>query len=99
RDATVTGVQTCALPISDLIEYTARAVRQAAEDVEVYLSIQTNGALLDDRMVGALAEHQIHIGVSLDGGPAAHDRHRRYRSGRGRSEERRVGREGRWRRR
>ena len=46
-------------------------------------STQTNGALLDARMLDALAGHGVRIGVSLDGPPEQHDRHRRHRDGRG----------------
>ncbi|OJF10086.1 FxsB family cyclophane-forming radical SAM/SPASM peptide maturase [Couchioplanes caeruleus] len=46
-------------------------------------STQTNGALLDAPMLAALAAHGVRIGVSLDGPPEHHDRHRRHRDGRG----------------
>ncbi|WP_430788419.1 FxsB family cyclophane-forming radical SAM/SPASM peptide maturase [Actinoplanes sp. G11-F43] len=45
--------------------------------------IQTNGILLDDRYLEIFHEHRVHVGVSLDGGAAANDRHRVYVSGRG----------------
>ncbi|MFI5493451.1 FxsB family cyclophane-forming radical SAM/SPASM peptide maturase [Actinoplanes sp. NPDC051859] len=44
---------------------------------------QTNGALLTAGMLAALAAQQVRIGVSLDGPPSQHDRHRRHRDGRG----------------
>ncbi|BCJ53505.1 hypothetical protein Asp14428_49800 [Actinoplanes sp. NBRC 14428] len=46
-------------------------------------STQTNGALLDDAMLEALGAYGVRIGVSLDGPPEQHDRHRRHRNGRG----------------
>ncbi|MEV4704582.1 FxsB family cyclophane-forming radical SAM/SPASM peptide maturase [Actinoplanes sp. NPDC049316] len=55
-----------------------RAVVPAAR-----FSTQTNGALLDTRMRDALAGLGVRIGVSLDGTPGQHDRHRRHRDGRG----------------
>lgn len=46
-------------------------------------SIQTNGLLLDSAMVELLTEFDAEIGVSLDGGRVANDRHRRRRNGSG----------------
>jgi len=57
----------------------ARATIASAVD----LSLQTNGVLLTEDMLGCLATHRIRVGVSLDGGPGATDRHRSYPSGRG----------------
>ena len=45
--------------------------------------MQTNGALLDTKMLGRLREHGVTVGVSLDGTPTDNDRHRRYADGRG----------------
>jgi uncharacterized protein len=45
-------------------------------------SLQTNGVLLDEPTLRALRDHEVHIGVSLDGGRRDHDRHRRYADGR-----------------
>jgi uncharacterized protein len=47
------------------------------------LTVQSNGVLLDEPLLDVLGEHEISVAVSLDGGPAAHDRHRRYPNGRG----------------
>ena len=44
---------------------------------------QTNGVLLNEQMLDLLAGHQVRIGVSVDGRPADHDRHRRHRNGTG----------------
>lgn len=41
--------------------------------------IQTNGTLLTDELAGFLAERRFHVGFSLDGPAAIHDRHRRLR--------------------
>jgi uncharacterized protein len=46
-------------------------------------AIQTNGILLDDRFLELFHEYGVRVGVSVDGGPAATDRHRRYANGRG----------------
>lgn len=45
-------------------------------------SVQTNGVLLDERMLTALAGNGISVGVSLDGDATATDRHRGYADGR-----------------
>jgi uncharacterized protein len=47
------------------------------------LVVQTNATRLDRVMLDVLARHDIRVGVSLDGGQEATDRHRRYPGGRG----------------
>jgi uncharacterized protein len=47
------------------------------------LAAQTNGVFLDDAMLRTLAAHEIRLGISIDGGPEANDRHRRYANGKG----------------
>ncbi|WP_105975134.1 FxsB family cyclophane-forming radical SAM/SPASM peptide maturase [Streptomyces geranii] len=49
------------------------------------LTLQTNGLRLteDPALLPVLARYGVRIGVSLDGTPAAHDRHRRRPDGRG----------------
>jgi uncharacterized protein len=49
----------------------------------IEFGIQTNGVLLDEAAVAMLVENDIAAGVSLDGAPADHDRHRRTPGGRG----------------
>ncbi|MCF2526707.1 FxsB family cyclophane-forming radical SAM/SPASM peptide maturase [Yinghuangia soli] len=67
-----------------LITRLAEAVRRAVPDyTQVSLAIQTNGLLLDDASLDALYALGVSVGVSLDGGEAANDRHRRYADGRG----------------
>ncbi len=46
------------------------------------LRVHTNGVLLDDRVLDVFAEHDVKVGVSLDGDRVANDRHRRYADGR-----------------
>jgi uncharacterized protein len=66
------------------VDHAARAFRAAVPaGVQVDLSMQTNGVLLDDRVLRVLHQHGIRVGVSLDGGRRAHDRHRRYANGTG----------------
>jgi uncharacterized protein len=69
----------------------AARIRQAAAGLRaavpagtrLELGIQTNGVLLDAELLGVLSEHQIRVGVSIDGDEVSHDRHRRHRDGRG----------------
>ncbi len=46
------------------------------------LRIHTNGVLLNERFCALFAEHQVKVGISIDGDRAANDRHRRYADGR-----------------
>jgi uncharacterized protein len=46
------------------------------------LRIHTNGVLLSNELCELFAEHQVKVGISLDGDRAANDRHRRYADGR-----------------
>ncbi|HEX6525990.1 MAG TPA: FxsB family cyclophane-forming radical SAM/SPASM peptide maturase [Streptosporangiaceae bacterium] len=66
--------------ISDLIRATRKA---AGPRVTVDAKIQTNAVGLDEDYLRLFDELDIHVGVSMDGAAEAHDRHRRFRSGRG----------------
>jgi uncharacterized protein len=46
------------------------------------LRIHTNGVLLNERFCTLFSEHQVKVGISIDGDRAANDRHRRYADGR-----------------
>lgn len=66
-----------------VIERVITSIRAAAPvgaDVEV--TLQTNGTLIDDELIEVFQRHRVGVGVSVDGGRAAHDRHRRYADGR-----------------
>jgi uncharacterized protein len=68
----------------DLISYLVTAVRRAAGiGVAVDTSVQTNAVGLDESYLAMFEELGIRVGVSLDGNSEAHDRHRRFASGRG----------------
>lgn len=56
---------------------------QAPPATKVEICLQTNGTLLAPPLIDVLAEHGIGISVSVDGAAPDHDRHRRYRDGRG----------------
>ncbi|UGQ09684.1 FxsB family radical SAM/SPASM domain protein [Yinghuangia sp. ASG 101] len=69
---------------AERIEGLVAAVRREVPDTtEVSLSVQTNGVLLDEPMLDTLYDLRIAVGVSLDGGAGANDRHRRFADGRG----------------
>jgi uncharacterized protein len=66
------------------IQGLARQVRRALPaGTEAELAVQTNGTRLDRPMLDALARQRVRVGVSIDGGQVATDRHRRYPGGRG----------------
>ena len=63
-----------------------RMARRAREVVGPFLSalaMQTNAVLLDERWLPVLREHQVHVGVSLDGPREIHDAVRVDHQGRG----------------
>ncbi|MDN3353810.1 hypothetical protein [Actinomadura sp. DC4] len=66
---------------ADLIAHAVRSVRRAVP-AQVGASIQTNGVRLGAylRLLDVLG---VRVGVSLDGGAVAQDRHRRFAGGRG----------------
>jgi uncharacterized protein len=68
----------------ELISRIVGATREAAgPDVRVDARIQTNAVGLDESYLRIFREFEIRVGVSLDGDAEAHNRHRRFASGRG----------------
>lgn len=66
------------------LDWVATLLRAAVgSETRVELSVQTNGLLLDEKFLAVFAAHGIRVGVSLDGTPAGHDRHRRQSDRRG----------------
>ncbi len=67
-----------------LKEFLPRARRRLEEaGKEVRFDMTTNGVLLDEETSRFLAEWDVHVLVSLDGGPETHDRYRVFPSGKG----------------
>lgn len=64
----------------DMCSRLTRALRQV---VDLRISLQTNGMLLDDLWIDLLVKHGIFVGVSLDGPREVHDPHRVDHDGRG----------------
>jgi uncharacterized protein len=68
----------------ELIACVVRGTREAAgPGVRVDARIQTNAVGLDQAYLELFRELGIRVGISLDGTAEAHDRHRRFASGRG----------------
>ncbi|MFF4234132.1 FxsB family cyclophane-forming radical SAM/SPASM peptide maturase [Streptomyces sp. NPDC001820] len=68
----------------EFIDHASKTLRDAMPDgTALQLSIQTNGALLNEDFLRVFDRHDIHVGVSLDGDRLANDKHRRYANGRG----------------
>jgi uncharacterized protein len=68
----------------DLISHLVKETRgSVGPDVRVDARIQTNAVGLDDSYLRLFRELGIKVGVSLDGAAEAHNRHRRFASGRG----------------
>ena len=67
------------------VRFDRLATRAAAVlgDHLAFLSIQTNGTLIDDAWVEVLHRHSVHVGVSLDGPQEIHDSARLTHGGRG----------------
>jgi uncharacterized protein len=59
------------------------ARREAGPSVRVNVKVQTNAVGLDDSYLQLFCDLDIQVGVSLDGWADAHNRHRRFPSGRG----------------
>ncbi|MGN9911630.1 FxsB family cyclophane-forming radical SAM/SPASM peptide maturase [Phytohabitans sp. LJ34] len=67
----------------DVIDAAVGAIRRAVPaSTRVDVTLQTNGTLLDDRFLKVFHRREIGVGVSVDGGSVAHDRHRRFADGR-----------------
>ena len=63
----------------------ARALQQqyARPGQEVINAFQTNGLLIDEQWAGFFAEHNVLVGLSIDGPPDCHDPLRRTAAGDG----------------
>lgn len=69
---------------TEFISAAARTIRtRMPSGTEVELALQSNGTRLTDDVLRMLLDHRIKVGVSIDGGQVAHDRHRHSARGRG----------------
>jgi uncharacterized protein len=71
------------LPIEYYRDAFAIITAAAPPAIRINHSFQTNGLLLEDAWIDFIAEHDIRVGISLDGPQRFHDAYRRTRSGRG----------------
>lgn len=76
------GGEPCLVGVRRLSEWCRRARKHLAE-LELTISIQTNGTLIDDRWIETFLEHSMGVGVSIDGPAQVHDRFRVDHAGRG----------------
>jgi uncharacterized protein len=68
----------------DHLEFIARCLRKHIGDrASLRLGIQTNGSLIDERFLEIFHRWDMRVGISLDGAEGDHDRHRKYKDGRG----------------
>jgi uncharacterized protein len=68
----------------DLIAGAAAALRRALPaGTDLDLRMQTNGVRLTESVLRMLFEQRVQVSVSLDGDRATHDKHRKYRRGKG----------------
>jgi uncharacterized protein len=68
----------------DLISRLVTSTRRwAGHGTTVHVAVQTNGVGLSDSYLTLFEELGVRVGVSVDGYANAHDRHRRFASGRG----------------
>lgn len=63
-----------------LVDYIRTHPRRG--DRRAYVSLQTNGTLLDEERVQWIREHEVIVGLSLDGNPSSHNRSRPQVNGR-----------------
>jgi uncharacterized protein len=68
-----------------------RRVEATFVDVRAVVSLQTNATLVTPEWVSLLVESDVRVGVSLDGPPEVHDRHRVSHAGLGTYEQTRRG--------
>ncbi|PRY29305.1 FxsB family cyclophane-forming radical SAM/SPASM peptide maturase [Pseudosporangium ferrugineum] len=67
----------------DFLRYAVGTIRAALPDgTTPTFAVQTNGVLVDEKVLRAFAEEEIRVGVSLDGSRSTNDRHRRFAGGR-----------------
>ncbi|MCL6732876.1 FxsB family cyclophane-forming radical SAM/SPASM peptide maturase [Streptomyces neyagawaensis] len=79
---TLHGGEPLLLGISRLREI-IEALRGVLDDkVRVSFHVQTNGVSLNEGFCKLFDEHDVQVGVSLDGDRSSNDRHRRYANGR-----------------
>jgi uncharacterized protein len=71
------------MPVSFYEEATRLLGQHNRAGVAVHQSFQTNATLLDEAWCAFIRDHDIHLGVSVDGPAYLHDGRRRTRQGRG----------------
>jgi uncharacterized protein len=67
--------------LKDIVSYANERLGEMQHPVR--LNVTTNGTLVNDAVLEFFERERVYLFVSLDGPQAVHDRHRRYRDGRG----------------
>ena len=66
----------------DRLDGVVGAIRTALPSgVQAHFAVQTNGVLLDRAYLDFFLHHGVRVGISLDGGTAVHNAHRRFANG------------------
>lgn len=77
------GGEPLLMGIAKFRDWTATVREAIGSSVTPWLSMQSNGVLVDDNWIEALADEQVRIGLSVDGPKYWHDRFRVDHQGRG----------------
>jgi uncharacterized protein len=72
-----------AVPISYYVQAFAEIRKRAPADAAIRHCMQSNGTLISEAWCEFIKEHNISVGLSIDGPAEIHDAHRKTRSGRG----------------
>jgi len=67
----------------DLLKSAVEYIRQVSAGRDVYLTLTTNGTLLNDDNIEYFQQNEIYISVSLDGSKEFHDANRVFHNGKG----------------
>jgi len=78
---TLHGGEPLLLGLSGLRDVVRMLRQSVGESTTLEIGLQTNGVLLDEQIARYALDEGIRIGISLDGGRLANDRHRRYAHG------------------
>ena len=78
---TLHGGEPLLVGLDGLRDIVAQLRRAVGERCDLAIGVQTNGVLLDEPLADWMVSEGIRVGISLDGGRDANDRHRRFRNG------------------
>ena len=82
-DLILHGGEPCLAGAARVDRWLGRAREACGQELELRVSIQTNGTVLNDAWIDVIRRHGIRVGLSLDGPPQIHDEARVDQAGRG----------------